>query len=178
MTLPAIRVVKIKFSQFSYIPYTSSDRETNILKILFCLELQLINNSSKKKNVRGLPACAVDSVLLKNAISYSFLYTFFQFWVHEQNINLGSYKVLCIQYICGTCHFFTCGATAMPSHQVVASSRGRKPQHQAGSSGAAAATMGGGSLDGTHQVMLKMESHSEMSEVSRLTEYDCMSCVC
>jgi len=58
----------------------------------------------------------------------------------------------------------------MPSHQVVASSRGRKPQHQAGSSGgAAAATMGGGSLDGTHQVMLRMESHSEMSEVSRLT---------
>ena len=72
-------------------------------------------------------------------------------------------------YVCGTCHFFTCGATAMPSHQLVSSSRGRKPQHQAGSSGAAAATMGGSSLEGTHQVMLKMESHSEMSEVSWLT---------
>lgn len=57
----------------------------------------------------------------------------------------------------------------MPTHQVVASSRGRKPQHQASSSGAAAATMGGSSLEGTHQVMLKMESHSEMSEVSWLT---------
>jgi len=77
VTLPAIRVVKIKFSQFSYMPYTSSGRETKILKILFCLELQLINNSSKIKYVRGLPSCAVDNVLLKNAISYSFLYIFF-----------------------------------------------------------------------------------------------------
>jgi len=76
VTLPAIRVVKIKFSQFSYIPYTSSGRESNILKILF-LELQLINNSSKIKYVRGLPSCAVDNVLLKNAVSYSFLYRFF-----------------------------------------------------------------------------------------------------
>lgn len=57
----------------------------------------------------------------------------------------------------------------MPSHQVVASIRGRKPQHHAGSSGAAATTMVGSSLEKTHQVMLKMESHSEMSEVSQLT---------
>jgi len=62
-------------------------------------------------------------------------------------------------------------SAAMPSHQVVASSRGRKPQHQAGSSGAAAATMGGSSLEGTHHVMLKMESHSEMSEEETPDEY-------
>jgi hypothetical protein len=35
--------------------------------------------------------------------------------------------------------------------------------------------MGGSSLEGSHQVMLKIESHSEMSEVSWLTAYNCMS---
>jgi hypothetical protein len=35
--------------------------------------------------------------------------------------------------------------------------------------------MGGSSMEGPHQVMLKMESHSEMSEVSRLNGYNCMS---
>jgi hypothetical protein len=55
----------------------------------------------------------------------------------------------------------------MSSYQAVGSSRGRKPQHHAGNSGATAASVpvGGSSLMKTHQVMIKMEPHSEMSEV-------------
>jgi hypothetical protein len=157
-------------------PHTSSGREADILKTLFCVDtpsqLQLINNSSKIKYVKGLPSFAADNLLLKNTISYSFLYIFFPFlgsWIKLKISVLTKFFVSNKWYRYGAFHFFIYGATAMPSHQVVASSRGRKPQHQAGSSGAAVATVAGSSLEGTHQVMLKMESHSEMSEVSRLT---------
>jgi hypothetical protein len=64
-------------------------------------------------------------------------------------------------------------AMTVSSHQVVGSSRGRKPQIQANSSGAttavASGALGGSSLDKPHEVMIKMEPHSEMSEVSQRT---------
>jgi hypothetical protein len=61
----------------------------------------------------------------------------------------------------------------MSSHQGVGSSHCHKPQIQANSSGATAAVasgaLGGSSLDKSHEVMIKMEPHSEMSEVSQQT---------
>jgi hypothetical protein len=69
-------------------------------------------------------------------------------------------------------------ATAMSSHHSVGSSRGRKPMHHASSSGgtASAVPVGGSSLERSHQDMMKMDAHSEMSEVGYLTfEIYCIS---
>jgi cobalamin biosynthesis protein CbiD len=66
----------------------------------------------------------------------------------------------------------------MSSHHAVGSSRGRKPQLHTNTSGATAAAaaaaaaagaLGGSSLDKPHEVMIKMEPHSEMSEVGQWT---------
>lgn len=60
-------------------------------------------------------------------------------------------------------------ATPMSSHNVVGSSRGRKPLHHAGSSGGTSAVpVRGSSLERSHQDMMKMDAQSEMSEVGYL----------
>lgn len=61
-------------------------------------------------------------------------------------------------------------ATPMSSHNVVGSSRGRKPLHHASSSGGTSTVpVGGSSLERSHQDMMKMDAQSEMSEVGYLT---------
>lgn len=50
------------------------------------------------------------------------------------------------------------------------SGRGRKPQLHANSSGAAAAeALGGSPVEKSRELTIKMESHSEMSEVGQWT---------
>ncbi|KAJ4450133.1 hypothetical protein ANN_01540 [Periplaneta americana] len=56
-------------------------------------------------------------------------------------------------------------APTLSSHHAVAGSRGRK-SHHSGTGG-----VGASQLDKPHQVMMKMESHSEMSEEEAIDEY-------